>query len=81
METLRGLPNVISAAATGDREKDSFSYFVESAPGTDVRKDVFFAMAQQNWPVVGMEEEGYSLEDVFLKLTDAGNITGKKRKK
>ena len=80
VETLRGLPNVISAAATGDREKDSFSYFVESAPGTDVRKDVFFAMAQQNWPVVGMEEEGYSLEDVFLKLTDAGNITGKKRK-
>ena len=46
-----------------------------------MRKDVFFAMAQQNWPVVGMEEEGYSLEDVFLKLTDAGNITGKKRKK
>ncbi len=81
LEALRAVPDVLSAMATGDREKDSFSYFVESAPGADVRKGVFFAMAQQNWPVVGMEQEGYTLEDVFLKLTETGNSAGKKRKK
>lgn len=80
LEALRAVPQVSSAMATGERERDSFSYFVESAPGTDVRKGVFFAMAQREWPIVGMEEEGYSLEDVFLKLTETGDLSGAGKK-
>ena len=70
LSALRSLPGVETVTDSGERSRDSFSCYIESAPGTDVRRDVFFAMAEHGWPIIGMEEEGYSLEDVFLKLTD-----------
>ena len=35
-----------------------------------MRKNLFFAMAEKQWPIIALEQEGVSLEDVFIKLTD-----------
>jgi hypothetical protein len=36
-----------------------------------VRKSLFYALAAKNWPILGLEAVGMSLEDVFVKLMDA----------
>jgi len=42
---------------------------VETDDASDVREDIFFAMAGRGWPIVEMKTIDMSLEDVFLQLT------------
>lgn len=71
LATLKNIPGVLRADAVGERELDSFTYHIESEPGVDVRKSLFFALAAKNWPILGLEAVGMSLEDVFVKLMEA----------
>jgi ABC-2 type transport system ATP-binding protein len=71
LAALKEIPGVLRADAVGERELDSFTYHIESEPGVDVRKSLFFALAAKNWPILGLEAVGMSLEDVFVKLMDA----------
>lgn len=41
--------------------------------GEDVRDQLFFYFAEKKIPVLNMEQETKSLEDVFLQLTEKGN--------
>ncbi len=70
METLRSIEGAAHVEASGDRERDCYTYHIESSPGTDVRKPLFFAMAEKGWPIIGLEQEGLTLEEVFIRLTD-----------
>ena len=72
LSALNAVPGVVRADAVGERELDSFTYHIESEPGVDIRKPLFFALAQHGWPILGLEAVGMSLEDVFMKLMDAG---------
>ncbi len=72
LSVLKGLPGVVYAEAIGERELDSFTYHVESEPGVDLRKPLFYALAERGWAILGLEAVGMSLEDVFMKLMDAG---------
>ncbi|MBQ2730269.1 MAG: ATP-binding cassette domain-containing protein [Clostridia bacterium] len=80
LAALKEVSGVTHAEISSEREKDSFTYHVESEAGFDMRKNLFFAMAEKGWPVVELSEEGVSLEDVFIRLTDTGNGEKKKRK-
>jgi len=71
---LRQIPGVLSVEITGERELDSYVYRVEAEKGVDVRKPVFWAMAENNWPITGLETLGMNLEEVFTRIIDrAGN--------
>ena len=70
LAALKELPGVRRAEAVGERELDSFTYHIESEPGVDVRKPLFYALAQRGWAIIGLEAVGMSLEDVFMKLMD-----------
>ncbi len=80
---LRSRPGVIRVERSGERDGDAHSYVIESEPGTDVRKAIFFALAQNNWPLVGLEPVGEDLEDVFIKLVDRSDTKkpGKQNRK
>ena len=67
---LKAIPGVITVELTGDRELDSYTYRIEAEKGVDVRKPIFFAMAENNWPIMGMEVVGMNLEEVFIKIMD-----------
>ena len=56
------------------RDSDATTYLIEGQPNVDVRKSLFFSMAEKGWPIVGLENVGMSLEDIFIKL-----ITGKSK--
>jgi len=47
--------------------------------GTDIRDDLFFAMAEKRFAVVNIEQITASLEEVFLSLTDRTQGTPDKR--
>jgi len=61
---------VTFAEVLAERDGEAYTYQVESAPGTDIRKALFFAMAQKGWAIVGLEGLGMSLEDIFITIVD-----------
>ena len=61
---------------------DSFTYYLESKPGVDVRKPLFHAMAKEGWAIIGLETMGMDLEDIFISVvdeTESGGKPGKRR--
>lgn len=44
-------------------------FSVECPSGTDVRRDIFNKMSENNWPILMMKPTEMSLEDIFLTLT------------
>jgi len=72
LAALKEIDGVTHAEVSSEREKDSFTYHLESESGFDMRKNLFFAMAERGWAIVALEAEGVSLEDVFIRLTDTG---------
>jgi len=71
---LSAIPGVTSVELTGERELDSYVYRLETERNTDVRKPLFYAMAEKNWPILGLEAVGMNLEEVFVRITErAGN--------
>ena len=46
---------------------------VTTAADTDLRDDIFFAMAERRYAVISMDKSEHSLEEIFLSLTAKGN--------
>ena len=59
LQALRQLPGVVSVQADVERETGIWEYNIEMQPGCDIRADLN-QMAK---------EQGWSLEDIFLKIT------------
>ena len=68
--SLRNVDGVVRADATGEKDGDAFTFILEAAKGVDLRKPLFYMLAKNNWPLVGMEPLGMDLEDVFVKIMD-----------
>ena len=67
---LRAKPGVVYAEVMPQRDGDAYCYTVESEVGVDIRKNLFYSLAEKNWPLVGMEALGMSLEDIFIAIVD-----------
>lgn len=81
LAALRSKAGIVSVEPTGDREADSFVYRIESEAGVDIRKTIFFAMAEKGWPIIGIESVGMSLEDVFMKLMERDSAKRESQKR
>jgi len=67
LERVDGISRV---SLVGEREGDSYLYSVECASDIDIRKAIFAMCAAKNMPLIGLELQGVSLEDVFIALVD-----------
>ncbi len=67
---LRTLPGVVACDTLAEREGDSVAFAIEAKSGIDIRKALFYALAEKHWPLMGLEAIGMSLEDIFIKLVD-----------
>ena len=67
---LRSKPGVLYAEVQPQRDGDAYSYLIESEVGVDIRKSLFYTLAEKKWPLVGMEAMGMSLEDIFIAIVD-----------
>lgn len=66
--TLTRINGVVSVSVAVNYEDGSCSYLVESQNDIDVRKPVFFAMAQNGWPILSLEPVGATIENIFLSV-------------
>jgi len=80
--TVRAMTGVTYAEAIGQQDMDSTTYIVESESGLDIRKSLFNTMARNGWPIIGLENVGMNLEDIFIAATgDKQETTKKSRNK
>ncbi len=71
LRVLRAVDGVASAECDGGRIDDAYTYVVTAQRGVDVRKPVFYALAKESFPIIGLESVEAGLEEVFIRLTDA----------
>lgn len=70
LNMLRSKPGIVHAELVPGRDGDAYVFNVESEVGVDIRKSLFYTLAEKGWPLVGMEALGMSLEDVFVAIVD-----------
>lgn len=70
---LKAKPGIVYAEALPNRDGEAYVYMIESEVGADIRKSLFYTLAEKNWPLVGLEALGMSLEDIFVTIVDKSN--------
>ncbi len=68
-QTLRGVRGVREVKTLDPVETGAAELVLEMDPETDVRRDVFAALAKTHQPILMMRSHDISLEDIFLQLT------------
>lgn len=67
---LRSRNGIVYVEVQSQRDGDAYCYMIETELGVDIRKSLFYALAEKNWPLVGLEALGMSLEDIFISIVD-----------
>jgi hypothetical protein len=78
---LKSKPGIVYAEVLAQRDGEAYTYMIESEVGVDIRKNLFYTLAEKNWPMIGMEALGMNLEDIFITIvdkTDARKALGSK---
>ena len=70
LATLKSMTGIVYAEALAERDGEAYTYMVESEYGVDVRKKLFYTMAERGWAIIGLEALGMSLEDIFITVVD-----------
>lgn len=69
---LRNLSGARQVRCRQTEEKNVFEYTVLAKEGTDLRRSLFALLAAHSWPLLACRSAEYTLEEMFMKLTDAG---------
>lgn len=70
LDTLKNLPGITYAEALAQKDGDAYTYMIESEPGADIRKKLFFTLSEKGWAMIGLEALGMNLEDIFISVVD-----------
>ena len=70
LSTLKDMQGIVYAEALAEKDGDATTYMIESAPGVDIRKKLFFTLAERGWALIGLEALGLSLEDIFITVVN-----------
>ena len=68
--TLKSKSGIVYVEQLPSRDGDAYIFNIESEADVDIRKSLFYMFAEKNWPLVGLEPLGMSLEDVFVAIVD-----------
>ena len=71
LKVLRSIKEIESVQSLGIIESGSFDCIIQPRENCDVRRAVFDRMAERKWPVLNMTSNRLTLEQIFLRLTDA----------
>lgn len=71
---LESISNIEKVEYKGNKK-----YQVEYSPESDVRKDIFFKLSENNIPLLTMKKDSLSLEESFLKLTEESSLKGESK--
>ena len=68
-DTLSALPGVRRVEVQESREENASDFSLEPAGETDIRGEVFRALAEKQRPILSLRFSDLSLEEIFLRLT------------
>ena len=68
---LRELDGIKTVAPTGENDNGTYTYVIETDGKTDIRKPLFELLSNKGYPLMGLEENGSSLEDIFISIVDS----------
>ncbi|MBO5883081.1 MAG: ATP-binding cassette domain-containing protein [Clostridia bacterium] len=81
LSMLRSKPGIVMVEPLSQRDGDAYSYLIESEVGVDIRKSLFYSLAEKSWPLVGLEAMGMSIEDIFIAIVDQSSQKSRYEKK
>ena len=67
---LKATPGILNADTTAERDGDAYTFIIECEGGIDIRKKLFFSLAERSWALIGLEAIGMNLEDIFISVVD-----------
>ena len=70
LSALKKIGGVVYAEVAQSFDDGSSTFLVESKNNIDVRKPIFYMLAQNSWPILSLEFAGANLEDIFLSVVD-----------
>ena len=79
---LSGIKSIEEVTINPSEEEGAVDASIHAVKGTDIREEIFQAMAKTNHPILEMYTQRISLEDIFLKLTsdDKNAVSAPKKK-
>ena len=81
LAVINGLSGVATVELLPQKDGDASVYLIEADAGVDIRKNLFYEMANKKFPIVGLENSGMNLEDIFLAVVDMKEADEAKKKK
>lgn len=66
---LKNVSGVVQVEPAGQKEPETYDFIVDAENGTDIRREMFRALAAADLPILMLKPMGLSLEEVFLQLT------------
>ena len=78
LKLLATIPGVKNATCIGMQETNSNDFIVEPDGLTDVRRAIFARLSERKWPILLMQSNELSLEQIFLRLTEMSDEEQKK---
>ena len=63
---------------SSSQESETNVYEIDAEKGVDVRKTIFFACADNRWPLVGLAPIGEDLESIFVRLINKSDKSATK---
>lgn len=73
LKLLSTITGVASVTCTGSVEAGSNDYVIDPTGESDIRKALFSRLAERNWPMLMSKTNELTLEQIFLRLTDASD--------
>ena len=70
LSAIKKINGVVYAEISQKFEDGSAVFIVESKNTIDVRKPIFYMLAQNSWPILSLEFAGANLEDIFISVAD-----------
>ncbi len=77
IQKLRQLTGVNRVDIYAEKEDGLTMFEIDIDPEIDVRKQIFFEMARNSWPIIEMKSMDPTLEEIFLQVTGP-NAEGKR---
>lgn len=76
VKLLEGNKKIIKVDIGAKHGEDIFEYRIEAKEGSDIRKELFIACAENGFYILEMKSSELTLEDIFLRLTMGESIDG-----
>lgn len=79
LEALKTVQGVKSVMSMGCKENGTFDFLIEPQDNVDIRKPIFDRVVSRGKTVLSLNSNKLSLEQVFLRLTEAGTYEEARR--